>query len=370
MGHRFPYFLLLLLLAVIAFIIIAARPLICNDPLGCTAIRPGEDITIGVGVMTSGSDRPVSLEMLHGAQLAVKNSPAVDGHKLTILPFYSTCLPGEPAQASIDLAASNPVTIILGPSCSENYDDFFQRASRSGKTVISPVPSAFASPAETLSFSPDQASLVKQTARQILSLGYAKLAVIPNMDPASQDFSAALCSDLSALKIECIATDSGANPAGQIDAAIAISMDENTGLSADVLQEWQDFPQIYVSLTLPQVNPKYSHPAYWIGPLAWENIRKFVSLYQAAYQTPPVSLAAWVSYDSLSLIGRSLQRTAVVQWDGSWIIPRSGLRNQVQLDGKDTGLFKYACNLSTPGCQEFPLALYQFSGNDYRLVKP
>jgi hypothetical protein len=370
MGHRFLYFLLFLLLAVIAFIVIAARPLACNDPLGCAGLRPRENISIGVGVMTSGSDRPVSLEILHGAHLAVKDLPAVDGHKLTVLPFYSPCLPGEPARASIDLVASNPVTIILGPSCAENRDDFFQRTSRSGKTVISPVPSTIPAPADALSFSPNQASLVEQTAGQIQRLGYTKLAVVPDLDPASRDFSAALCSRLPSLNIDCMDTNPDTNSVGQFDAAIAISLDENTALSAVVMQAWSDLPQIYVSLTLPQVDPQIPHPTYWIGPLAWDNIHKFVSLYQAAYQTSPVSLAAWVSYDSMALIGRSLQKTALVQWDGSWIIPRAGLRNQVLSDGKDAGLFKYACVSSTPGCQEFPLALYQFSGNDYRLVKP
>ena len=168
MGTGFPFFFCWLLLAVVAFIFVAARPLACNDPLGCARTATRKKIfPIGVGVMTSGADRPVSLEILTWRRAGSKNLTGVGGHALAILPFYSPCLPGEPAQSSIDLAASTPCWSFWGHPAPR-----MQRFSAAGLprgkdgNLTHSIGFFLTDANDALSFSPDQTSLVKQTAQR------------------------------------------------------------------------------------------------------------------------------------------------------------------------------------------------------------
>ncbi len=369
MGNRFLLFLLVVGLVCVTIFMVVARPVSCTDPLGCALLPSGKAISIGGGVISSGPDLPVSLEIQHGVQLAARTTPRITGHALAFLPDYSPCLPGEPSGSSIDLAATNRALVILGPTCAASASDFLQRATRAGQTVIAPIPRALPAPANILAFAPNQESLVQQAAQQLSDLGYTKLAVNAALDQPSQDFAAAICAALTSHQIECALGGSPLDPA-QVNAVVAVSLDENVALSAAALADWPEVPKIFICLTLPQTAASDPAPTYWIGPRAWDEIRPFVRAYQTAYQAAPVSLAAWVSYESAALAGRSLQAVAVDQWDGSWVIPRSALQARVLADGKNTALFKYSCSSAAPGCPDFPLALYQLTGNEYTLAKP
>jgi hypothetical protein len=367
MGHRFLIFSLTVITVIIIFLLISGSPPNCTDPSGCLVLRPGANIEIGVGVMSSGVDRPVSLEVRQGAELAANQTSSLAGPALAIQPFFSPCLPGEPTQSSIDLTAANQLALILGPTCLANAEDFFQRAERSGKVVISPLLMETPASPGILSYSLDRTAIIRQITTQLSSLGYTKFALIPAQDVLSQDFATNLCDELQAFQLECGDT---ASAQASFDALLVVSMDQNTPISDLIFQDWPSTPAILVSMTLPRLSAARNAPTDWIGPSIWNEIRAFSAQYQAAFQAAPFSLAAWASYQSVSLAGHAIAGVVSQQWDGSWILPMTALKEQVISEGKRTSLFSNTCQISAGSCDELPLSLYQFTGKEYRLSKP
>ncbi len=372
MGIRFPYLILLLVLALGACASIILMPSACNDPAGCLRLSRSQPIVIGTSILTSGSDRPISLEIQQAAQLAALDISQSFGFPLTIQPFYSTCLPGEPVPASIDLAAADSVIAVLGPACSEETADFFVRMSRASKAALSPIPWRVTSGTNLLSFSPDRAALVKQAAGWLRHLGYKRLLLLADVDQDSQTFAQELCAQMANILNACTKGMVGEilPPDQPVDALVEVTLGEKP-FPMELTQDGSlEVPRVMISLSNPILDPSSPLVDYWIAPRVWLEIKPFLQNYEAAFHNQPTSLAAWAAYDSLKLIYQSLQSTAIKQWDGSMLIPRQSFIQQILKDGKEYDLFQYTCMEPGSSCVDFPLVLFQRSGNEYRLANP
>jgi hypothetical protein len=355
-------FLLSAILLVVIFI--GATPLPrCTDPLGCIWLSPGAPLEVGIARVSSGNGQVVSQEVQQGAETAIAALATSTGRSIVIRPSYSTCIPEMTAQSTIDLAANSQLLAVLGPTCPEETASFWQRISRTGKVLISPVP--FQRPPNA--FTPDLPLLAYQAAAQMARLGYRSPLISAAPDEVSQAWVGELCSQLSQKQITCL---SGSTTEPIADVRVGVSLDPTPSFLLESSDDSLKLPVIIVSLSVPEIDPLSASPVqYWIGPTTWHE-SAFAGQYQQQFQTSPVSLAAQLAYESIFVIAESARQTAVVLWDGTWIIPRQVFAQQVAKNGPPKGLFQFSCNHSSPDCLALPLSLYQWAGNEYRLANP
>lgn len=360
-----PFLLSALLFAVI---MIGATPLpLCTDPLGCIWLPPGAPLEIGIARISSGNGQNISQEVYQGAQVAIDTRSTSAERAILIRLAYSACIPEVLAQSSIDLAANSQLLAVLGPTCPEGASDFWQRMSRSGKTLLSPVPFQHPLNPEWPAFEPDLLLLAAQAAAQIAQLEYIHPLVSASLDDASQAWIGEFCAQLSQKQITCL---SGSPQEPIPDVRIWVSLAPEPYFLPEDSGSLHDLPLIVVSLSVPPVDPiSPVSLQYWIGPTGW-NQSAFASQYQQRFQTLPVSPAAQLAYESVEVIAEAARLTAVVLWDGTWIIPRQAFAQQVARNGPQKGLFQFSCHHSSSDCTALPLSLYQWARNEYRLANP
>jgi hypothetical protein len=360
-----PFLLSAVLFAVI-FIGAPSLPL-CTDPLGCIWLGPGAPLEIGVARISSGNGQIVSQEVQQGAEVAIDALASSAGRPIVIRPSYSACIPEMVAQSTIDLAANSQLLAVLGPTCPEETANFWQRMSRTGKTAISPIPFQRPPHPDWPAFAPDLLLLASQAAEQMARLTYIYPIVSASPDDASQTWAGEFCAQLSKKQIICL---NGSTGESIPDVQVWVSLAPTPSFLAIPSGDSLNLPVIVVSPSVPDVAQTPLSPIqYWIGPAAW-NESAFIRQYQQRFQTAPVSLAAQLAYESMFVIAESARQTAVVLWDGTWIIPRQAFSQQVAQNSPSKGLFRFSCDHSSPDCPVLPLSLYQWAGNEYRLANP
>ena len=369
MINRFLLIFSLLLLIIFSIYALFTRPILCTDPAGCLWIGPEDPVVLGLSGITTGQDRSLSIEIQHSLELFSQNSDtSPTDHPIKFKTYYSSCLPNVPVQSVIDLASDPQILAVIGPICAQDGSDFAQRLAGSQKVTISPIPYRSDSTNGGITVYPDLEQLTAQSAMWVQRLGYSRIILTHDTDSQSKAFSKNFCEIFNAIGT-CLDSGSGSNDFqdGEFDAVVQVFLDESNPPSPDSDLLDPLLPKILVSFSRPLIVQDQISTNYWIGPQAWNENLDFSLAYYAEYNNYPSSLASWLLYEQLPKIYNTVRNTAISGWDGSWVIPISNFKQQLESDFASDDIF---CLAGKINCSKIRFVLYQVSGNEYKLINP
>jgi hypothetical protein len=201
----------------------------------------------------------------------------------------------------------------------------------------------------------------------------SNLAVLADVDPASQILREAFCAELAKQNITCANQDpnsvSNLTP-GLPDLTVWISLQTEPILPLEILGLPPEHPALAISLSPPPVTTDLRQIfGLWIGPDAWHD-QEFLDGYAKHFKTPPVEFSAYLAYTSTNLIHQVALETAQRLWDGSWILPRQVFQTHLFQRASQSGPYQYSCTPGQSNCLPLPVSLYRWSGKEYRFDNP
>lgn len=111
---------------------------VCDDPLGCVHIGPGEPVTIALLQVLSGENAMIGVEQLRGVELALlERRETLLGHPLKLLPLDSHCSREGGATAALRVASEPQIAGVIGTSCSGAAVAAMEILHTAGITMIS-----------------------------------------------------------------------------------------------------------------------------------------------------------------------------------------------------------------------------------------
>jgi hypothetical protein len=344
----------------------------CTDPAGCIWLRPGEPVTIGFPSITSGTGLSVSLSAQQGAELAAARLDSTQFPGATIQPFFSPCLPELGVQSTIELTGAEHIIAVLGPTCLEDAAEFGMHMSRAGRAQISPLPYSSTTGDAAIFFWPDPGLMAQQAVGMLFLSGINNLSIIADPDPASQTFREAFCTGLENRSVTCenLASTSTTGASGDRPALVVwISLQSDSILPAELFDLDPGQPALAISLSPPKNNASRVIFSQWLGPAAWQN-QDLLDAYSRMFQTHAAEFASLLAYSATGVIHQAALETAERLWDGSWLIPRHAFEIQLRQAAAHSSLYQYSCPEENSNCQTLPLALFQWTGKDYRFINP
>jgi len=113
----------------------AALSFICDDPLGCVTIGPGEPIRLRY-LLSMSSD--LGLDSMRGAEIALRDGGPIHGREVEFLGEDDGCNPDLAREAAVKIAADKSVVAMIGTNCSASAYAVASFLSEAGITMVSP----------------------------------------------------------------------------------------------------------------------------------------------------------------------------------------------------------------------------------------
>jgi len=113
----------------------AASSFICDDPLGCVAVGPGEPIRLRY-LLSMSSD--LGVDSMRGAEIALDDKGPIHGHEVELLGEDDGCNPDLAREAAVKIAADKSVVAMIGTNCSGTAYAVAPFLSEAGITMVSP----------------------------------------------------------------------------------------------------------------------------------------------------------------------------------------------------------------------------------------
>ncbi|WP_420641035.1 branched-chain amino acid ABC transporter substrate-binding protein [Candidatus Leptofilum sp.] len=329
-------------------------PIRCEDDLGCAVVRPGSPIQLVTLLPTSGDTAVWGQELSRGINLALSNRGGeLLNHNIELLPLDSGCDPSVGLEAIQTLDEESALLGIIGPACSDVATAVLPTVRRNDWLLISPASTApsltaDANPAffRTVPSHLHQATVAAHFAYE--ELGVRETAVFLDSSEfnrvLAQQFSDTFIQLGGSVVYEGTLTLGQSEVADLLDQAadaapeliylalfepegnlVVNQLAENNSLNrmillgSDSLRTMQfagqlgELPsEIYVT------GPALSGTAYDNFEAAWVN----------RYESLPSSASAY-AYDALQLIVNAIEEVAIAGQNGSLIIGRGALRQQL-----------------------------------------
>ena len=113
----------------------AAPSFICDDPLGCVVVGPGEPIRLRY-LLSMSSD--LGLDSMRGAEIALGDGGPIHGREVEFLGEDDGCNPDLAREAAVKIAADKSVVAMIGTNCSASAYAVASFLSEAGITMVSP----------------------------------------------------------------------------------------------------------------------------------------------------------------------------------------------------------------------------------------
>lgn len=111
---------------------------VCEDPLGCVVIAPGEPLKLGVIQSLSGKVAPLGQEQMRGLELALEHRAGkVLGHEVNLHVEDSGCQAEGGANAALKIVSDPKIAAIFGTTCSGDAATAAEIMSTAGFSMIS-----------------------------------------------------------------------------------------------------------------------------------------------------------------------------------------------------------------------------------------
>ena len=366
-----------------------------GDPLGCLTIKPGEPIHIAYMLVVGGPNQTLGIDSRNGVEIAIDDlGGRILGHDILLDGQDSGCSTDGGKAAASKLAADPKIVGVIGPSCSTEVRGGMPILTKAGLVAISPS-----------STSPE----LTEPGNKNHFPGYLRTAHNDNVQGAkAAEYAynvlgirtAATVQDGSvyAMDLQQVFADNFIKLGGSISAQVAVSPDQ-TDMSMVLAKIAQGKPDlIYLPIFLP-AGPSFVMQARTTPGL--ENVKlmgadglfspdvpktagaavngfmvsspqvtgstyeAFIKKYQARYGTPPVSIFHAHAYDAFMLLKAAIERSALVDADGTLHIGRQALRDALYGMQNYHGLTGLLSCTPNGDCANPTIGIYEYQNDTY-----
>jgi branched-chain amino acid transport system substrate-binding protein len=349
--------LLLLVALVLGACAPAQEEFVCEDPLGCVTVAPGDPVRIGYALVLTGPNESLGVDSLRGVEIAIMDAGEVLGHPIELVGEDSGCSAEGGQTAVTRLVADTSLIGIIGTNCSSAGEPASRIVSDAGMVMISPSNTA---PSLT---NPDRA----------WNVGYLRTCHNDNVQGAAMAYyvyeelglrTAATIHDGSpyADQLQEVFANTFIELGGTITGQEAVNVGD-TDMGPVLTRIAAGAPEfIYYPIFIPEgaqitrqagdvagledtilagadgmFSPDFVEAAgeaaegmYISGPnLAFENplYDHFLEVHLAEYGEQPLSVFHAHAYDGVMILLNAIEEVAVVDEDGTLHIGRQALRD-------------------------------------------
>lgn len=378
---------------------LASANYLCDDPIGCLVLPPGEPIHLAYALVITGPNASLGIDSRNGVEIAISDTVQVLGRAITLTGVDDGCSPDGGLAAGTLLAADPSIAAVVGTSCSSAARSAVPLLSQAGFTIVSPSNTAVDltepgnpnnHPGYLRTVPPD--SLQGQTAAQYAweVLGAQTAATISDGSGYAEGLILAFLNHFVALGgqiVEQETIDAGGTVFSTTLITVAASAPDVVYLpifmpaAGYLIPEARTTPGLETvamisadALNTPDlvaqagaaVNGLYvTSPLLPSGP-AYD---AFLAKYQAKFGYAPTSIYHPNAYDATLMLLAAIEEVAVQGADGRLHIPRQALR-QAMYASKDFAGLTGTLTCSPYGDCATPLvAVYQYGGGVYPPVQ-
>ncbi|KAF0107439.1 MAG: branched-chain amino acid transport system substrate-binding protein [Anaerolineaceae bacterium] len=367
----------------------------CTDAIGCVTIAPGDPIHIVYALVVAGPNESLGIDSRNGIEIAISDTGGtILDHPVQFDGEDTGCSAEGGQAAGTKLAADPTIVAVIGTNCSSEARVAMPLFSAAGFVVVSPSNTA---PDLTEAGNPNNYPGYLRTAHNdkvqgavaaefvYNELGLRKAATIHDgslyaeklqevfathfvelggtitaqeaVDPAQTDMSSVLTSiaaggpEIIYFPIFMPAGGFLIRQARNTPGLEAVKLMGADGLfSSDVMEGGgAEIEGFLVSSPLTQ-GAEYD---------------AFVAKYQEMFGSAPISIFHAHAYDAYMMIKAAIEKVAIVQSDGTVIIPRQALRDAVYATANFDGLTGNLTCTPTGDCADPYIAVYEYHAGQY-----
>lgn len=334
-----------------------ADTLVCNDPLGCVEVGPGEPILLASALVISGPNTELGLDSQYGVELAIDFRGDVLGHSVRLQPEDDGCS-AEGGQTSAQKVVSNPqIVAMVGTSCSGAGVPAASILSAAGYVMVSPsnTSPSLTDPAQhqpgylrTAHNDTVQGSAMAEFAYN--ELGVRKAAAIHDGDPYTEGLANVFAEAFRALGGEIVAFEAEAADATNVEpllTSLSVAGPEFVylpvfiplgSLIVNTASDVEGMRGVILAGADGIQSPSFvnntvgtSEGMYVSGPdLSFSNTfyeETFLPAYREKYGSDPTAPFHAHAFDATNMILDAVEKVAQQGADGTLLIGRQALRN-------------------------------------------
>jgi branched-chain amino acid transport system substrate-binding protein len=391
------------LFAVLSLFIVAAMLLTscggqeytCDDAIGCVVIGPNEPVHIAYALVVAGPNETLGIDSRNGIEIAISDTGGeILGHPVQFDGEDTGCNAEGGQAAGTKLAADSTIVAVIGTSCSSEARVAMPLFSQAGFVVVSPSNTA---PDLTEPGNPNNYPGYFRTAHNDQVQGAVAADFAYNVLGVRR---AATIHDgsLYAEKLQEVFANRFAELGGTVTTQQAVDPNQ-TDMSSVLTSIAAGNPEIiYFPIFMPaggfiirqaRITPGLEE-VYLMGadglfspdvmegggaevegfmvssPLTQgADYDAFVAKYREMFGTEPISIFHAHAYDAYMLIKAAIEAVAIVQDDGTLIIPRQALRDAMAATANFDGLTGNLTCTPTGDCADPHIAVYQYHAGVY-----
>lgn len=391
------------LFAVLSLFVVAAmlmtscgsKAVECNDPIGCVVIGPDEPVHIAYALVVAGPNETLGIDSRNGVEIAISDTGGeILGHPVQFDGEDTGCNAEGGQAAGTKLAADSTIVAVIGTSCSSEARVAMPLFSEAGFVVVSPSntapdltepgnPNNYPGYFRTAHNDQVQGAVAAQFAYDVL--GVRRAATIHD-------------GSLYAEKLQEVFANTFAEMGGTVTSQQAVDPNQ-TDMSSVLTSIAAGNPEIiYFPIFMPaggfiirqaRITPGLEE-VYLMGadglfspdvmegggaevegfmvssPLVQgPDYDAFVAKYREMFGSEPISIFHAHAYDAYMLIKAAIESVAIVQDDGTLIIPRQGLRDAMAATTNFDGLTGNLTCTPTGDCADPYIAVYEYHAGQY-----
>jgi branched-chain amino acid transport system substrate-binding protein len=328
---------------------------LCEDPLGCVPLQPGDAIRLAYLLNFSGSQLELNQDIYDGIQLAINDSQgSLLGHPIDLTGVDTGCTKYEQQLAANQISLIHQIVAVIGPGCPTNFEPAVHTLDNAGLTTLSVglLPPHFSM--DELDQSPGDFRLASDPERQgqvtalfaFTQLQAKRAVVITDESPYSTETGQAFSKyfTLQGGKViiqETLHNDNDLqvflNTPHETADVIYFPLYESAG--DQIILHYHDPEQPAISQpvlatgegrldrTLIKNTGKSAQGIYLVGlDMSEQSIQAFTSKWSSAYYQQPINPYALYAYDATRILLDAIRRAAKNTIGGDLLINRQGLR--------------------------------------------
>jgi branched-chain amino acid transport system substrate-binding protein len=364
-----------------------------EDKLGVVAIKKGDPIVMGYGLVTTGANASLGTDSKRGVEIAIDDAKAVlFGHPIQLVGEDTGCSPEGGQAAASKLASNTAIVGIIGTSCSSEARVLAPVVSKAGMVIISP-----SNTAPDLTLPDKRAAGYFRTAHndKVQGRAAAQFAIDQGIKKAATIHDGSLYAE----QLANVFADNFKKLGGEIVAQEAVNVGDTdmspvltrlASLSPELIyypifvaeggfitqqaREIKGLEKTKLMAADGVFTPDFIKAAgegvtgmYLSSPDVSAfagGYKDFLAEHVAKYGENPVSIFHAHAYDAANILMTAIKMVAVEGPDGTLYIPRQALRDAVAATKDFKGLTGSLTCDPNGDCADPKIAVYEIIGSD------
>lgn len=370
-----------------------AKPLTCDDPLGCIPVGSQQPVRLAALLTLNGPESPYGIDALRGVEIAVAKQKEVAGHAIELVKVDDMCSEEGGTSGAQQIAADTSIVGVIGTACSSASVPAAKILSRAGAVMISPASTApsLTAPGEyqpgffrTIYNDKAQGRAVADFAYRVL--GLRTMTALHDGAAYSEELTAAACEDFESFGGKCLGRIE--IPTGQ---DLSDTMAWVASLDADALY-YPVYTVDGVNITQEAAKRQLrsalissdgllssdfiekageaSQGMYLSGPAPVPESAPFVEQYRNLYGEDPVASYHLQAYDAAEMLFGAIEKAARSSRDGSLLIGKQALRDAILGVHGMTGLSGPLTCSELGDCAQPNIEIFQVQKNEFQAIYP